>query len=201
MQIYLVRHGESTANQRGVHNREDEPLTQRGIAESEAVAARLDAVKFDIVFVSPLLRARQTAAAITMRHHDVRVFTDNRIRERDSGVFAGAPHGTISAAAREAGVIYEDSRAPGGESLRDMEQRAQMFMQELMTFQSELGNVLIVSHARPIGAMLWLFMATRESAPSLEVRNGSITVLDTDHPDVVTLLADISHLSDLDSLH
>jgi broad specificity phosphatase PhoE len=200
MKLYLVRHGESTANQYGVHNREDEQLTQRGVTESKAVAAHLAAVRFDIVYVSPLLRARQTAAAIMMRHDGVHVLSDTRLRERDSGVYAGSPHGTIDAAAREAGVIYEEFRASGGESLRDMEQRAQQFIQELVKLHSELKNVLIVSHAGPIAAMLRLFMVLTDGTVSASaVRNGSITLLDTDHPDVVTIFADVSHLSGIDS--
>ena len=65
MRIYIVRHGESYTNVSGrVMSSTDLPLTERGILQAEAAHKYLKDVKFDHVFSSPLLRARQTAEIV-----------------------------------------------------------------------------------------------------------------------------------------
>ena len=65
--LTLVRHGETPANLEGVwHGSIDTPLTERGLAQAERVAAYLAAHAADVgaLYSSPLQRAQHTAAAI-----------------------------------------------------------------------------------------------------------------------------------------
>src|SRR5688572_13005538 len=64
MELWLVRHGESTWNsvqrfQGGL----DAPLSDRGRWQAQALAAGLATARFDALYTSPLHRARETAAA------------------------------------------------------------------------------------------------------------------------------------------
>ncbi len=60
MQLILVRHAHSDPG----HPDELRPLNARGREEARALGERLTAESPDLVLASPLLRARETAAAI-----------------------------------------------------------------------------------------------------------------------------------------
>jgi phosphohistidine phosphatase len=65
--LYIIRHAEAvplTAG--GVNDDADRPLTERGHAQSRAVAAMLRRhnVPLDVILTSPLLRSRQTAQGV-----------------------------------------------------------------------------------------------------------------------------------------
>ena len=61
--IYLVRHGE---HQDAEHGLSDGPLSPRGQRQAEAIASRLSGLPLDAVWHSPLLRAAETARAISV---------------------------------------------------------------------------------------------------------------------------------------
>ncbi|MFB7250428.1 histidine phosphatase family protein [Microbacterium sp. NPDC056234] len=62
--IYLVRHGEHQDAEHGV---DDGPLSPRGQRQAELIADRLSGLPLDSVWHSPLLRATETARAISAR--------------------------------------------------------------------------------------------------------------------------------------
>ncbi len=62
--IYLVRHGQSEGNASGVFQKRDVPLTAKGLEQAAFIARRAAKLDFDVIIASPLLRAKQTAAAI-----------------------------------------------------------------------------------------------------------------------------------------
>lgn len=64
MNIYLTRHGQDEDNAANILNgHRDMPLTAKGIEQAEELAAKIQAknLRFEHVFTSPLIRARQTA--------------------------------------------------------------------------------------------------------------------------------------------
>ena len=79
--VILIRHGETDWNVQGrIQGHLPIPLNERGLAQAEAVAARLEVVPFAALYSSDLLRARQTAEAVGRGcGHEVR--TDARLRE------------------------------------------------------------------------------------------------------------------------
>ena len=62
--IYLVRHGE---HQDAEHGLADGPLSPRGRRQAELIADRLSGLPLDAIRHSPLLRAAETARAISER--------------------------------------------------------------------------------------------------------------------------------------
>ena len=63
-EVWLVRHAQSEANVAGLwQGRSDSAVSDRGVRQIEALRQRFQDQKFDIVVTSPLIRARQTAAA------------------------------------------------------------------------------------------------------------------------------------------
>src|SRR5690554_3359559 len=62
MKLYIIRHGESEMNRLCLHcGWADPALTPLGHEQAKMAGKRLRHVDFDIVYVSDLLRARQTA--------------------------------------------------------------------------------------------------------------------------------------------
>ena len=64
MNIYFVRHGESTLNAQHIHQPSDASLSEKGQAQALYVAKRLEPLPIDTIYSSPFTRAIQTARII-----------------------------------------------------------------------------------------------------------------------------------------
>ena len=87
--IIMVRHGETKWNaEMRIQGHKDSPLTEVGLRQAEAVAARLSREKLDAIYASDLGRVRQTveplikATGLTPKY-------DEALRERNYGEFEG----------------------------------------------------------------------------------------------------------------
>jgi len=67
MKVFLVRHGHSKLNGKGIHQPPETELSDTGIRQAEAIAERLVGVKIDIVLASRYERAAHTARIISRR--------------------------------------------------------------------------------------------------------------------------------------
>jgi probable phosphomutase (TIGR03848 family) len=126
--VILVRHGRSSANTSGVlaGRTPGVKLDEVGREQAEAVAGRLAGLPLAALVTSPLERCRQTAAAIARGHDGLRARSDQRLTECGYGEWTGRK---LSALAKDplwrvvqqhpSGVTF-----PGGESMRDMQQRS-----------------------------------------------------------------------------
>lgn len=65
MKIYLVRHGQVPHNASHQYNTKDEDLTDIGINQALEVKEKIKDIDFDIIYSSPLIRAKHTAEIIT----------------------------------------------------------------------------------------------------------------------------------------
>ena len=174
--LHLVRHGESTWNTLGLaqgHNDLAE-LTSRGLRQAAETAARFSGHPVRALYASDLRRALQTAAAFA-GVLGLPVFADGRLRERSLGVLEGTAAMAIDPALTGlAGgrVTDPDARPAGGESVRDLYQRAAGFAEELAAAHDEdggdqAGDVVVVAHGGtlrvleayltgvPVGQMAW----------------------------------------------
>lgn len=85
MKLILVRHARSVANHNKQHQgREDEwadtVLHEKGERQAKVVSEVLSNEKVDLIYSSPLKRARQTAGEIAKKHN-LKVIIDNRLKE------------------------------------------------------------------------------------------------------------------------
>ena len=63
MILYMIRHGESEANRKGIHaGWAQVPLTEKGKAQAEMAGNRLKGIAFDLVITSDLCRAVETCS-------------------------------------------------------------------------------------------------------------------------------------------
>ena len=154
MRIYVIRHGQSEANLKTAHAGWSQvPLTEKGIAQAQAVQPRLRELCFDKVIVSDLLRARQTAENALP---DYDYTYDWRIREIGVGQLEGELVSDCEAKLGESYIRNRQNRdftAYGGENLEMMQARIAAFMDDL-TKESEDAQIAVVCHEGAIFCMV-----------------------------------------------
>ncbi len=185
--LWLVRHGESEANlaserahaegehQVGLPMRDaDVGLSPRGVAQAREVGRRFRRARPHarptVVLASPFARTRQTAEAIAAAAgwgKRVPWVLDERLRERDQGIFTGLTGWGIAerypehARQREAlGKLY--FRPPGGESWCDVILRLRSLTQ---SWRREYPGerILLVTHEVVVLCMRYLLEGLSEA--------------------------------------
>lgn len=113
MKLYIARHGETAWNvENKVSGRTDIPLTDRGMEQAQLLAQNAKGKGIEVILASPLLRARQTAQAVSDAI-GVPVEIDQRLMELDFGIFEGGPRSDPDFQYTRAQF---PTRYPGGES-------------------------------------------------------------------------------------
>jgi broad specificity phosphatase PhoE len=160
--ITFARHGESTANiSRTISNRaaDYEPLTDCGREQAKELLGLLRARgNITAIYTSPLTRALETARIIGDGCR-LSVSTADALREPHCGEIEG--RGDPEAWELHARQEWEwrsgncDHRIPGGESLRDVEERFRPFIEMVVGKHGDTGgNILMVSHGSVLVNML-----------------------------------------------
>ncbi len=124
-------------------------LTKKGEGQVKAAIEKLKKEKIDLIYASDMPRTRQTAEMVA-QELEVEVIFDNRLWERDMGIYWGKSKEEYRAAfpVRE----QKFSKPPlGGESWNDVKKRVTDFLKEIDK-KHQGKNILIVSHGCP----LWL---------------------------------------------
>ena len=124
MRITLIRHGEPEWVKNGL-NVDNPPLTAKGQEQAEMVATYLADTRFDEIYVSPLLRAQQTAAPL-LRQSGRTSITADWLQEIRNPIWHGTP-------VEKAVEAYKEERARpsherwgglnGGEAVSDFVRR------------------------------------------------------------------------------
>jgi 2,3-bisphosphoglycerate-dependent phosphoglycerate mutase len=171
--LWLVRHGESTWNARGLAQGHDDQarLTSRGVHQARAIAVQLRDRPIRALYASDLRRALQTAAPLAGAL-GLTVVRDARLRERCLGVLEGTAAASISPAASgisDGRVVNPDACPDGGESLRDFYRRVAGFTDDLAD-AGRAGEVAIVAH----GGTLRMLTACRRGVPVEEMTWGPL---------------------------
>jgi probable phosphoglycerate mutase len=225
MEIVLVRHGQPEWVRDGL-SIVDPPLTDRGHRQAQRVADALGDIEFDEVVVSPLLRARQTAAPL-LRRLGRQMTVEPWLHEIREPNWHGSPAELMRKA-------YEDERQrtsearwrglEGGEPPSDFVERvrrdAAKFLGERGTYRSEQilpmwhmdraeMRVCVVAHAGTNGVVLCQLLGL-EPVPwewdRFVTGHASITRLESmqmgdGHTFSLTKLSDTEHLAPADRTH
>ena len=142
MRIFAARHGETQWNaEEKVCGRTDLPLTENGIAQAKALAEKAKQYDLDIIIASPMLRARQTAAAVAEKC-GIPVIVDDRLIEQDYGIYEGVDRLDPGFLANKRQFAY---KYPGGESMMQVAYRVYGLLEDI-TRDYDSKNVLLVCH-------------------------------------------------------
>ncbi|MGH7763010.1 MAG: histidine phosphatase family protein [Candidatus Dormibacteraceae bacterium] len=145
LEVYLARHGETEWSVSGRHTGgTDLPLTAQGEQKAAALRPRLAAIQFDLVFSSPLQRARRTA--------ELAGFPDPKITPLLKEVDYGEYEGLTSKAIHETNPSWElySDGSPGGETPAQIYTRAQQF---IALAAASGGRVLAFAHGHILRAV------------------------------------------------
>jgi broad specificity phosphatase PhoE len=152
--ILIARHGESDWNrERRWQGHADRPLTVRGRAQAEALAARLAHVELDAVYSSDLQRGSKTAVAVAERR-GLAVEALAELREVDVGSWAGLTRAEAEEQYPEGFRRWREG-LPGwddGETYEAMAERVVAAVEEIAC-RHDGRRFLVVSHAGPIRAL------------------------------------------------
>lgn len=148
--IWLVRHGQpDLGGRRLAYGHLDVPLSPVGEAQHQAVIAALSGHGFDSISSSDLSRCRVLAEALAAaRGLDLRL--SPALREQRMGLWEGRPWDEIQAeggrGVNDQWAAYERWCPPEGESLLDLDERVERFVEE-EGFRTRGGRHLLVCHA------------------------------------------------------
>jgi broad specificity phosphatase PhoE len=167
----LVRHAETEWSLNGRHTgRSDIALTEHGRAVAGALRERLSRWHFDLVLVSPSLRARETCELCGL---DSGAQLRPDLLEWDYGDYEGLTTPEIREQ-RPGWLLWRDG-CPGGESAADVGARADRTVDEI---KADRGHVAVFSHGhllRVLGAR-WVALAP-ESGARLGLSTAAVCVL------------------------
>jgi broad specificity phosphatase PhoE len=149
--VFLIRHGETAWSRTGQHTgRTDIELTEQGERDATSLSSRLQDLKFDHVFTSPLKRARRTCE---LAGFGATAAVMDDLLEWNYGDYEGKTSVQIRAQ-RPDWDLFRDG-CPGGESPADITRRAD---RAVATFRELDGNVLAFSsgHLLRVLSARWL---------------------------------------------
>ena len=190
MSIILVRHGETALNVARVLQPADTPLSATGVAQAQAVAARLAGLRVGAILSSDLPRALVTAhtigAALTLP-----VQTTPLLHERNFGDWRGLAYDAVGA-----DILARDAAPPGGESAAQFAQRvAEAFALAVRLRATLDGALVVVSHGLVIREMLLAHCRTGATLAVPErLGNTAVSVVDATSPHAAALLGCTAHL-------
>ncbi|MCP3939733.1 MAG: histidine phosphatase family protein [Actinomycetia bacterium] len=196
--LTLVRHGRTAANAAGVlQGRVDNPLDEVGEAQALAVGRSIGTESIDHVVCSPLLRARQTAQAITDRS-GVDMVLDDRFVELDYGVYDSIPLSDLPADVWAQWIDDPGFTPPGGESLLDLRRRVWSALEDLTQVAVD-SHVVVVCHTSPIkAAVQWALGADAELSWRMRLDTAAVCRVGfRGSRPVLTSFNDIGHLADV----
>lgn len=162
IKLLFIRHGETEFNKLGKTMGQicDESLNQEGVEQAEQVSQGLPQ-DIDIIFFSPLKRAKETAEIIN-RYLNKPFESRDELKERNYGSLSGKTWENIAVISKIEN-IYEldktfryDYRPFGGESVEEVKSRLLRFIEELKS-KYDGKKVLIVTHGGLIRIMHNIF--------------------------------------------
>lgn len=147
--LYLVRHGETDLNKKGVYyGWTDCGLSEKGVEQAQKVAGMLKEVTFDRVISSTLKRAQETAAIVSGLQL-AEITLDERLKELNFGSWEGKHYQAIQDSDRDNWDLWvndwKKAAPPAGESFVNMYRRVKQSILEMMD-KYEGQTVMIVTH-------------------------------------------------------
>lgn len=187
--LILVRHGQSEYNAKDLWTGwTDSPLTELGRIEAREAGKEIKDLKVDVVFVSDLIRSKQTweEMAKVLNLEKLPTIEAPEIKERSYGDLVGLNKW-------EAKKKYGDEQwlkwrrgwdepIPNGETLKDVYDRVVPFYEKTILPLLKSGkNVLLSGHGNSLRALVkYLDNIPNDEVYKLEIPTGTVYVYDID---------------------
>ena len=210
--LYLLRHGQTDANVLNTiaGRSPDMPLNETGLRQAALTAKALCQAAIHKIYMSPALRARQTAKQV-FEHHVPTVFgeTQENFAEINFGVLEGMSYEEAKELHPDVLEEYRETPSkcvfPQGESMVDAYNRIGRGINKILIEHPCNESVLIVSHG---GAMALIFLYVFDldmdkTLHSIRHNNCGLSIIDLENMDKwnapqhkprIVCINDISHL-------
>lgn len=189
MNVYIVRHGETTLNINKIHQLPTTTLSSKGVQQIKKISTYLASLNINIIYTSHLTRAKQTASIIG-DILDVNILTAPELEEiRRPSEIIGKKHNE-SKALKIKQTIRENYHKlqwhySDEENFSDVKMRTDRFIQ-FLTNQDESKNILIITHGYITKMFLALVILGNELTPKtylefydkVKITNASLTKLE-----------------------
>lgn len=160
--LVLVRHSLSEYNARGIWTGWADPdLTPKGIEDAKKSGESLKGIRFDLAFIAPFKRNRETILQIknVLGQENLKEIESNEIRERNYGVFTGKNKWEVK---KEIGDEEFQKLRRGwdypiekGESLKQVFERfIPYYKEQIVPLLKQGRNILIVSSGNALRTLV-----------------------------------------------
>ena len=195
MKIYFVRHGETIWNkEKRIQGQSDIPLNEYGKELAEITADAIKDIPFDIVYSSPLIRAKETAE-ILVKKRNLEIHEDNRLLEMSFGEGEGESLPEIHAhpEMKLHNFIHNPGNYTppvGGETFEELYARCKSFIEEvIIPAEKKYDSMLLVGHGALIRGMIhyinnrpskdfWIVTHKNCAVTIAECMDGKLTLLE-----------------------
>ena len=154
MKIYTIRHGYTNMNKQHLYNGLiDEDINEDGIKGAEKAREQLKDINFDVIYCSPMIRAKHTCEIINI--NKIPVIYDDRLKERTLGIYDGK---NLKEEGMSEAVFYDyfyKNNTENFEELPSLFKRVHPLLDEIK--QKEYNSVLIVAHGGILRAIHYYF--------------------------------------------
>lgn len=161
MKVYFVRHGQTEHNVQFLHQNESTTLSDEGLKQAKVLAKRFSKIPIDIIFASPMQRAKQTVEIINKELKKEVIYSDLIKEWKRPSEFEGKKREDpmVTEVHKLANIHQDDSRwhYSDEENFIEFRSRIKRFL-DFLTLEVRQENVLVVSHGGPI-KMITLLMA------------------------------------------
>ncbi len=182
MKLLLVRHGDTGPDYQGRYiGTTDVPLWPEAVFQVRALSPLVMNYRPQLCYVSPMIRARQTADLLIKDNHP-EICIDNDLREIDFGSWDGDSFDQIIKKDPELVSQWaaggKEFCFPGGESIEGFYKRVSERADRYTSLQ--LDTLLLVTHGGVIRAMIcYLLGLSFEKYLSFSVKPAALTVLES----------------------
>ncbi len=183
--VILVRHGKTVWNAEGRYQgKMDIPLNEEGKEQARRVGEALRDFPVKAVYSSPLSRCRDTALEIA-KHHGLEVQVKEGFKEIDHGQWEGMLAGEVEKKYPQLLELWREKpsqvKMPGGESLKEVYDRAVKAFEEVVRSHSDEDLIVIVGHDATNKALMCYLLGTDlDKFWAFKQANCGITVLEYD---------------------
>jgi broad specificity phosphatase PhoE len=207
MRLILVRHGESEWNRTGRYQGQcDAPLSELGLRQADALASRLASETLDVIYASPLQRAKRTAQAIAKYHPNVPFKEDEGLLEIHhgdwQGLYAPEVRERYAEQLQEWRVYPTRSQMPNGESFSNILKRTLNFRERVCREHGADSNVVVSTHDVVVKILIADALGMHmDRINRLWITNASISVIEyTDELPFLVSLSEACHLGHLETV-
>ncbi len=174
----LIRHGHCDPVGKYIAGRKSGiKLDETGIGQVKQLVSRLDGIKVEAIYSSPLERAIETASPLA-EQKKLKINIAEELNEVDYGIWTGKSFEELSS--EPLWKLYNTYRGrvriPGGEMMPEIVSRMSRLMERLRrTYQ---GTVILVSHGDPIKSVIAHYTGIPlDSIMRLDVLPASVSII------------------------